>query len=426
MSEQPSHAELIAQLKDPKSSRRREAAKRLSSTRETQEAVAALIGALSDSEPSVQEAAIRSLVEIDGETTVAGAIPLLLHELPTVKNAAVEVLEKIGARHLDRIVGLLADDNLDIRKFGADILGTLRDAKAVPALVKALDDTDANVRSSAAEALGKIGDKSAGATLLARLKVENETWVVFHLIETLGQIASPWMVSELVSLASARDEVCREVLMDTVGLVGGTENLADLLAGFSKANSSMSGHLVQAILKIMARLGEDSVLPTLQHRFEEFGSHLRSHLSQKDDSRRINALVLLGKLRRASREELSALLGDPNRDLRILAMKTMDSQGMGLPSAKWIEILEDADPYVRFEAVNHMANELAGEVADALVQKLPHEVELVQIAILRVLGAKKDGRIQDFAKKLAQSEIVSLKDAAEGALRHLATPGRTR
>jgi HEAT repeat protein len=49
-------------------------------------------------------------------------------------------------------------------------LGEIKDARAVPYLVEALDDKDDFVRFFAAEALGKIGDPSAVEPLMESVK----------------------------------------------------------------------------------------------------------------------------------------------------------------------------------------------------------------------------------------------------------------
>src|SRR2546422_11015829 len=61
-----------------------------------------------------------------------------------------------------------------LRRNAAVALGNLRDARAVPALARALDDADPIIRGHAAWALGRIADPHAGAALRDRLARESD------------------------------------------------------------------------------------------------------------------------------------------------------------------------------------------------------------------------------------------------------------
>src|SRR5207245_10813149 len=61
-----------------------------------------------------------------------------------------------------------------LRRNAAVALGNLRDSRAVPALVRALDDEDSIVRGHAAWALGRIAHPQARATLRDRHTHESD------------------------------------------------------------------------------------------------------------------------------------------------------------------------------------------------------------------------------------------------------------
>jgi epoxyqueuosine reductase len=60
-------------------------------------------------------------------------------------------------------------------------LGNLREPRAVPALVRALQDEDAIVRGHAAWALGRIGGDHARVALRERASVETDPEVMVEL-----------------------------------------------------------------------------------------------------------------------------------------------------------------------------------------------------------------------------------------------------
>ncbi len=82
-----------------------------------------------------------------------------------------------------------------------EILGEIRDAKAVPALLKQLDNNKANpsVASAAARSLGKLGDRKAIKPLIEALD-SPDTELVYHAAQALGNLRAQKAVDELVKL----------------------------------------------------------------------------------------------------------------------------------------------------------------------------------------------------------------------------------
>jgi epoxyqueuosine reductase len=80
-----------------------------------------------------------------------------------------------------------------LRRNAAVALGNLRDARAVPALERALSDGDPLVRGHAAWALGQIGGSEAKTALAARMVKEDESEVqaeIRHALEALAGAGS--------------------------------------------------------------------------------------------------------------------------------------------------------------------------------------------------------------------------------------------
>jgi epoxyqueuosine reductase len=67
-------------------------------------------------------------------------------------------------------------------------LGNLRDPRAVPALLRALDDLDAIVRGHAAWALGRIGGSDAAQALAGRLDAESDQAVRREMEQALAEL----------------------------------------------------------------------------------------------------------------------------------------------------------------------------------------------------------------------------------------------
>ncbi len=78
-----------------------------------------------------------------------------------------------------------------LRRNAAVALGNLRDARAVPALARALGDGDPLVRGHAAWALGQIGGSEAKTALAARMAMEDDSEVLAEIRHALEAGAGP-------------------------------------------------------------------------------------------------------------------------------------------------------------------------------------------------------------------------------------------
>ena len=122
-----------------------------------------LVEQLSDDDPNVRSAAVKTLVALGDHAK--DQAPLLGASLdddnPDLRVAATKVLVALGehAKDLARSLGaLLNDDDPDVRITAAKVLGALGEhAKdEVPLLIERLSDVE-SVRSAAVEALGELG-----------------------------------------------------------------------------------------------------------------------------------------------------------------------------------------------------------------------------------------------------------------------------
>lgn len=111
--------------------------------------------------------AIDDLVKLGGRA-VAPVTPLLKHEVPGIRIAALDVLARIGgSASVDAIVKGLGDKLPEVRTRAAAALGGMGDERAVEHLRSALYDGNVGVRESAAAALGAMGYASALGVLVS-------------------------------------------------------------------------------------------------------------------------------------------------------------------------------------------------------------------------------------------------------------------
>jgi len=132
-------------------------------------AVAPLIDALNDSNPSVRRNAAWAIGELtnmlEGEraNAVLPLVSLLDDGDEWVRMAAARALGEIrDERGVAKLIAALSDDRWKVRDVAAWALGEMKEARAVESLGKLLlEDSRAEVRETAAWALGEISDPQA-------------------------------------------------------------------------------------------------------------------------------------------------------------------------------------------------------------------------------------------------------------------------
>ena len=202
----PSFEDLVANLKSPNASTRREAAAELGRTRRREavtplaalvrdpevkvrlevvralrelhdlSAVPAIVTSMSDGDAEIREEAIGSLVEVytdrDRGNPVGRFLEMFSDEFD---RSSVPPQMAVDPSVVAALTKALKDENKDIRQAAAFALGILNGTDALPALQAALQDPEPGVRGAAATAIGKIGTAEHGKALVPLLADESTT-----------------------------------------------------------------------------------------------------------------------------------------------------------------------------------------------------------------------------------------------------------
>jgi HEAT repeat protein len=121
------------------------------------EGVAVLLDRLGK-EPSraVRDAIFQALIRIDADAATEGSIGLLASDDPQVRNQAVDVLRRKGARSIPLLAAAMRDGDKDIRKLVLDVLSGIQADGVGETYAAALSDADVNVAITAVENLGRL------------------------------------------------------------------------------------------------------------------------------------------------------------------------------------------------------------------------------------------------------------------------------
>jgi HEAT repeat protein len=162
---------------------------------------------------------------LEGAAVESALTRLLGHA--DARGEVIEALVRHGQRVTELLIEQLESEDLEIRKAAVVALGRIGDARAAPALIKALDE-DPELSIPAADALAKIGDPRAFEPLLALVGDPN-AGVRQAVVGALNSLGSPLMPSRVLPLLEDEDPNVRESAVKVAGYFGYTECVELLL-----------------------------------------------------------------------------------------------------------------------------------------------------------------------------------------------------
>ncbi len=395
--------------------------------RSGRDAVPLLLRALGDSDWRVRKTAVEGLVAMGGEDVLTGLVQRLSAEDNAgARNSAIEALVLLGAAAVEPVLPLLDRQDPDVRKFAVDILGNVRDGRAVPALIEKLHDADENVRVAAAEALGKIRDRRAVDALVHCLSATDQGWLDYAAAEALGELGDERALGPL--LAALGRSSLREPVLESLGKIGNVSTLPPLLQGLTdplRIVREVSVSALDAVYrksppaereKIIAEMRtgiSDKAVDFLEGMVASGGGNLqKAAVSLLGLAGRPSAIPkLLALLREEDMEEpvaralrdigepgvplLLARLRDENVLVRQTAAMVLGHLGRLEAADALIAMLEDENGHVRGAAAESLGRVRSGKAVAPLLLLLEDEYENVQECAIRALAAIGDESVLD-------------------------------
>lgn len=134
-------------------------------------------------------------------------------ENATLRNAALEALERQGPYAVPYLREMAVDTNPEVAMFAVQALTRVPDPGTIPTLVRLLEHDDENVSLAAIEALGSHGAEDAVPRL--REMMSGGFWQQFAVIRSLGEIGDPRGVPSI--LEALNDEMLVEPAVEALG-----------------------------------------------------------------------------------------------------------------------------------------------------------------------------------------------------------------
>ncbi len=214
------------------------------------EAVPLLAEHLKSQNLGVQEAADIALRKIGGRDAVAAVIPLLRSDNVPARNMSMDILREVGGQDVEALIGLLHDEDADIRIFISDILGSAGTPQAVRPLGESLlKDPECNVRYQAAVSLGSLAYHEGAAYLNKALA--DEEWVQFAVIEALTKIRDGSSVNALAKALDSSSDLVASMIVDALGEMGNIKVATVLLQRMDASPTPLRNKIVKAVVDIL-------------------------------------------------------------------------------------------------------------------------------------------------------------------------------
>lgn len=165
-----------------------------------------------------------------------------------LRNAALEVLGRVGERALEPLVSAYDEVVPSARKFILDALGEGGDARALPTLLRALDSEDPNTRAASIEALSRVGGPEAERALAERLR-GHDPFEAMAALDGLERLRARLPYNTLAPLLA--DRLLRRGALPLLGRCGDPRAAEALGAALGDASSHLAGASVCALWNLL-------------------------------------------------------------------------------------------------------------------------------------------------------------------------------
>ncbi len=214
-------------------------------------AAKALIQALAYKDYSVRFFSKKSLVKI-GDVAIPLLIEALKHRHHLIRSGSAEVLGRIkNPKAIAALSFTLENDkHYFVRASAVTALSLIGGQKTVVSVIKALKDRNWQVRSAAAKALGYLKNKKALVPLIKALKDKN-SYVRLHAVAALGRMRNREAVPYLIKALRDNDAKTREMAAWSLGKIKDKASIRALLHSLGKdRNGNVRKEAREALLKM--------------------------------------------------------------------------------------------------------------------------------------------------------------------------------
>ena len=439
------------------------------------QALMPLIDLLDSENVVLAYAAVEAIGKIDSPRAINKLLSMLKVGNPELRNVVLTtVLKKAGSgnredlfnatggKYIDYLIEAARSDDHDIKNSVIMELAFWTGDKVVAALIQALEDTDQVIVDTAKGAL-RIAGNTGLRQVINGVEKGSDT-VRQNLIEISSFLKSPELLNAIISQANCDNPDIRMAVAKTLAKYSSQEVIDILLL---LANDDVGHVRVEALRALGLTAGETEVEKIARHLDDEYadvreaclgtmvliGGEKTIRLFEKfitdsDIERKILAVRGLGwigedraieiliealnneepEVRRYAiiglakmnykglEDSLTIMIADENPEVRKAVIDAYISILGPEAGGKICVLLDDADMWVRFYAINGLISIEDMTCLDKLLEIMPKQAPFVQIAIINLIAGNDDPKAAVSLQKFAKSDNEDIANAAREAL----------
>lgn len=174
------------------------------------------------------------------------------------------------------IYALLRDKDSLVRATAAENLGSLKDPRAIPYLIEALQDINYRVRRVIIQVLGELGTVEQVPYLLALLQ-EKDAEIRRTVVTALGHLRAFRVLPQIRKLLQDPNKSVRSEAIKVLGLLEDEESIPYLLTFLKDSDPEIQ----KMTITVLGSFGDVEVIPYLNKLSgETLDSELRQHILQ--------------------------------------------------------------------------------------------------------------------------------------------------
>jgi HEAT repeat protein len=368
-------------------------------------ALLAIIRDVRNEDEDVRGAALRAL----GRIRDARAVPILIEALDCPETwlppRIGEILVSIGEPAVPFLEAeLRRSPSEHTRMWVAEILGWLEAKSAAPILIEALSDINPEVRARAAAALGKIKDDRAVHRLLELLISDPVPFVRVKVSQALGRIGHPAVIDYLITTLKDPEWWVRVRAVEALEKLG-EKAVAALLPALEDEDGEVRKRAAMALERIgyVDTLLDEYALPPF-----------------KRDLRRILLLVA----RAGIIESLSQRLATTEGTFRKRIVRLFGEARVGEAAGPLLELLVETDDWsLKARIIESLGKIGAKEAVPRLIEYLKDEEGWVRRSAVEALGRLEAQDVADDIALILDDPSPLARESALEALLQLGLAG---
>ncbi len=387
-----------------------------------QESRAPLFAALGDESWRVRKQAVEILLSMRPATDALHDLIELLRdeENAGLRNAAAELLVRLGERAVEVLLSHLDDPDHDLRKQVVDVLGVIGGKEAQAGLIHALTDTDVNVAAAAAEGLGHGGDAAAVPALLNSLQQNEDLFFRFNVLTALSLIGMAGPLPAIIHQLAGQ-QMLQRPLYACLGRIGNDLEAAEfLLAGVVAPQTGIRQVALCSLGQVLHRLdpAQAQQLDTRLQGLAAQGLLDILHEAFMPGNRELNEAIidLLGRLADPASAEvlLCALMDEYLAPRARTVLKAIGKRAIDAAVARFDTCGDPAERAVLCAFLGWLGDELG---AATLIKGVQDDMPRVRAAAASAAAGLEDTCLHGSLINLLEDDDVMVRAAALATLR---------